>query len=487
MINSAWILAKKDFRSFVRDRIALLLSILVPIALVSVFGWIMAYAFGGSGGMPKVTLHVFDQNGSEASVSFVDGLKSVDMIRVRMLEMGAPKTDEETSEQPLLSNETVNERLKGVITNGDAHHILWIPANYSELIQAGEKPQFQMLRDPGRGMEDQIVKLAIAQASISEFGGSVFTDAMEGLLVEQGMDAAQVDSIRGWMNSIGSTVESFAQMSSATSQGSESESEPESETSKAADASPTKEATKSEDADSQEFGLDSMMEFMSRAVPMETTDVKPPSRARQVTYQQAQSVAGMSVMMLLFALTSCGSVLLKEREDGTLKRLFCQPISRNSILLGKFFFLFIVGIMQLTILFCYGEWLFRVGLFRDPITLVVLSLTWIATGGAFGMFLAAVSRSSKQAESLASLLILMMAALGGCWFPLQMMNLPPVLETVCKSTMTYWAMAGYQGMLWNQLAWYSPKLLEALAWQWGWVIVFTALSIFFYRRNYCRG
>ncbi len=192
-------------------------------------------------------------------------------------------------------------------------------------------------------------------------------------------------------------------------------------------------------------------------------------------------------MMLLFALTNCGSVLLSERENGTLRRLFSNPISRNSILLGKFFFVFLVGTMQMTVLFCYGEWMFRVGLFRDVPSLMIITVTWIATAGAFGVFLAAVSRSSRQAESLASLLILMMAALGGCWFPIQLMSLPPLLDTICRSTMTYWAMSAYQGLLWNQLPWYSTNTLIALAWQWLWCIGLSLLAVYFYRRNYCRG
>jgi hypothetical protein len=53
--------------------------------------------------------------------------------------------------------------------------------------------------------------------------------------------------------------------------------------------------------------------------------------------------------------------------------------------------------------------------------------------------------------------------------------------------MTYWAMTGYQGMLWNQLPWYSTNTLVALGWQWTWCLGLTVLSICFYRRNYCRG
>jgi ABC-2 type transport system permease protein len=157
------------------------------------------------------------------------------------------------------------------------------------------------------------------------------------------------------------------------------------------------------------------------------------------------------------------------------------------VLLGKFLFVLVVGIAQMTILFCYGEWMFQLGLFRDPVTLVVLSLTWVVTAGAFGIFLASVSRSQKQAESFASLLIILMAALGGCWFPLQLMNLPVLLETACETTMTYWAMTGFQGMLWNQLPWYSTKSLVAVGWQWGWAASLTVLAAYFYRRNYCRG
>lgn len=489
MLRSAWILAQKDIRTFVRDKTALTLSVLVPIALVTVFGWIMAYAFGGgSGGMPKVTLHVFNDDGSQSSRQFVEQLKKVDMVRVIPIEATGTNLDMQT-------------QLQELIRNGEAHHILVLPAEFSTALAAGDTPPFNMLRDPGRKMEDQIVQLAIVQASVAQFGGDLFVGSVDRLLTRQGMNPLQVNLVRSWMTNIGDTIEDFA-----------SEQSMDEEADKSTDASGPADSESVQKADAvgsevnaaidgevmgatspptpvTDGGVDvgGMLNFVREMLPIETTDVAPPDRAKQATYQQAQSVAGMSVMMLLFALTSCGSVLLKEREDGTLKRLFSQPISRTAILLGKFFFVFAIGCVQLTILFLYGEWMFRVGLFRDPVTLLVLSLTWVATGGAFGVFLAAFSRTSKQAEGLASLLILVMAALGGCWFPLQMMDLPPLLEGVCKSTMTYWAMSGYQGMLWNQLAWTEPKMLIALAWQWSWCLLFVALAIFFFRRNYCRG
>lgn len=480
-ISAAWALAVKDLKGFVRDRTALVLSLLVPIALVTVFGWIMAYAFGGgSGGMPQVRLHIADLAQTESSKEFAKQVDATDMVGVTNVNIDALLTEaKESGSEPDLS------RLEKLVRNGDAHHVLVIPQSYDQDLANGDTPAFRMIRDPGRSMEDQVVQIGIMQAAISELGGNVFTDAMDRMLEDEGMNESSRTTIRSWMTDIGSEIGSFFE--AEDSEKNEGSSDDVSVDSVASRDEADVELEETDGAETSAGGFDGMFGFMSNAVPLDTIDVEPPNRSQKVTYQQAQSVAGMTVMMLLFALTSCGSVLLTEREEGTLRRLFAQPISRNAILLGKFFFVFMVGIAQMCVLFVYGEWMFQVGLFNDPVTLIVLSLTWVAAGGAFGMFLASVSKSTKQAESLASLLILMMAALGGCWFPLQLMKLPTVLDTVCKSTMTYWAMTGFQGMLWNQLAWYSPKTLTALGWQWGWAIVLASAAVFFFRRNYCRG
>jgi ABC-2 type transport system permease protein len=483
-VSAAWTLAVKDLRGFVRDKTALVLTLLVPIALVTVFGWIMAYAFGGPGAMPQIRLHVADLAQSELSGEFVKQLDESEMLRVRQVVVQDAESDEEE-----------RERARQMVRDGDATHVLIIPPDFDKAILSGDTPQFQMFRDPGREMEDRIIQIGMLQTMVGALGPNLFTDTMDRVLSEQGMDAESLTTIRGWMDNIGDTIGDFvvASQQQGSGDGASDAKQGSSESEAPVDAASTNPSADSEKPSvtggAFDSGLDanSLFAVMSDILPMEAEDIEPPRRPKQVTYQQAQSVAGMTVMMLLFALTSCASVLLTEREEGTLRRLFAQPMSRNAVLLGKFFFVMCVGLLQIVILFVYGEWMFRVGLFNDPITLIVLSLTWVATGGAFGMFLAAVSRSTKQAESLASLLILMMAALGGCWFPLQMMNLPVVLETVCKSTMTYWAMSGFQGMLWNQLPWYTSKTLTAIGFQWAWAVSFTVLAVFFFRRNFCRG
>lgn len=451
LLSDAWLLTQKDLRVYVRDRSALCLGFLVPIALVTVFGWIMTYAFGGSSGMPKVTLWVVDEDDSPRSRAMVASLRSSEMIKLR------PKPDEKGIDAA---------KLRAMVTDGDAHHGIVLPKGYG----AGDTSdvEIKMIRDPGRDMEDRMIQIALMQSSFTAGSGTAWKKSMKKLFQDRGMSSEQAGRLDSAMENMQSTIQSYF----------DEESSKDTEKLKtASDAEPQR----------QTKAASNPMDFMTNMVALDTEDIKPPTRSKQVTYQQAQSVAGMSVMMLLFGLTGAGSVLIAEREFGTLKRLFGLPIARESVLLGKFLFLFVIGLAQLIVMFIYGELMFHVGLFRDPVALAAIVVTWTATACSFGMFIATFSKSAKQADGLATILILSMAALGGCWFPLQMMTLPLPMDIATKSMMTYWAMEGMQGMLWNNLGLMDWKIQFALGVQWLWAITLSGLSVYFFRKNYCAG
>lgn len=53
--------------------------------------------------------------------------------------------------------------------------------------------------------------------------------------------------------------------------------------------------------------------------------------------------------------------------------------------------------------------------------------------------------------------------LGGAWFPLQQFPLPGFVEVAMKSTLTHWAVSGYQGIFWSHLSWMDPAMLRKTA------------------------
>ncbi|MEL6106234.1 MAG: ABC transporter permease [Planctomycetota bacterium] len=479
MLSDGWDLAAKDLRSYFRDRAGLALGFLMPIALVTVFGVVMAYAFGGSGGTPKISMMLVDLDQTPASKRLVQGLADSEMLRVRNV------TGREEDTKAYVRKE---------IAEGDAHHGLVIEAGYGQALDEGQVPTLTLLRDPGRTMERQIIQFALMQEMISLGDSDLIFATLGKLFQDNGLDTEQWDSLREQFQQTSGVIQDWIDDGSLSFDADEGEPVNEGTDNDAAESNGTENDSESGPASSSEpptaksepdagETTTNPMAMMADLLPIETEDISPPDRAAQVTYQQAQSVSGISVMMLLFGLVGAGSVLLREREEGTLSRLMSLPIRRESIVAGKFLYVAVVGVIQMTVLMVYGEFFFRVGLFQSPITMIVIVLTWIAVGSAFAMLLATACRSSKQADGLSSILILVMSALGGCWFPVQLMNFPDWLDTLTKTMPTYWAMSCFQGMLWNKLTITDPKLLFGLGVQWAYVIVMGVLAMYLYGRD----
>ncbi len=443
---SAWML-RKDLRLYFRDRLGLALGLLLPIALVTVFGMVMQFAFGGGGGMPKVELWVVDDDRSATSTKFVAALRDLELLRVR------PRAGED----PVGA-----DAARRKVVDGEAHHVLIVGAGYGERLAAGQEPPLVLVRDPGRTMEARLVGIGLMQATMAAADGKGMPWLLASVMRRQGMSDDGVARVRAGMELVQGVIDRFAGGDAALQA--------------APGAAP--------DADAGGFDFASTFANM---VPVVREDVRPPSRPKNLHYQLAQSVAGMTVMMLMFGLMACSVTLLQERDQGTLRRLLVTGAPRGSLLLGKFLFCVVAGLLQLAILFAYGEAVFRVGTFRDPVTLAVLSLTWAAAATSFGMLVAVCARTQKQAEGLSVMLILVMAALGGCWFPLQIADLPWWADVVTHATITHWAMTAFQGMFWQQQAFTEPAMLRAIGVLW----LFTAVASFVawrvWRRRYLAG
>jgi ABC-type multidrug transport system permease subunit len=100
------------------------------------------------------------------------------------------------------------------------------------------------------------------------------------------------------------------------------------------------------------------------------------------------------------------------------------------------------------------------------------------------MLIAVLARTVRQAETLTYILVLVLAGLGGCWIPKQIMNLPPGVELLTRFTVTNWAMAGFQGMFWDQLPWNHSRMLTAIGIQWAFALTVSAAAFWVYRRYY---
>ena len=160
-----------------------------------------------------------------------------------------------------------------------------------------------------------------------------------------------------------------------------------------------------------------------------------------------RSVGGWAMTFLLFTLTASSSSLFEERRSGVLLRLLTSPVSRVHILWSKYLFNMSLGIIQLFFMFFAGWAMYQVDIFSNFFNLLLIIVAASTACTAFGMLLAAISQTRQQAQGLGTLFILSMSAIGGAWFPTTFM--PATIQFFSKLTVVYWSMDGFLEVLWR--------------------------------------
>jgi ABC-2 type transport system permease protein len=152
----------------------------------------------------------------------------------------------------------------------------------------------------------------------------------------------------------------------------------------------------------------------------------------------AHSSPAMALMFILLNGLMMSSMLVDERRERTLRRLFTTPAGRGEIIIANLAWRFLVGLSQLAFLVLLGSLLFGVDWGESPIGLLVIGATYTAAVAALSVLIGSVTRNSRQAESLSLLLALSMCALGGLWWPLEIT--PRAYQIVGHAVPTGWAM-----------------------------------------------
>ena len=159
-----------------------------------------------------------------------------------------------------------------------------------------------------------------------------------------------------------------------------------------------------------------------------------------------QQVPGFSVTFLLLGLLLGVSLgLLDERDWGTFDRIRAMPIAPRNVLLGKLTARFLVGMAQMFLLFAVGYFLFGMSLGPQPWALLLPIGGIVFAGTAFGLIIAGVARTRDAVLPLGAIVIMSMAAIGGCWWPIDLE--PRWMRTIALALPTTWAMESFNDLM----------------------------------------
>lgn len=166
-------------------------------------------------------------------------------------------------------------------------------------------------------------------------------------------------------------------------------------------------------------------------------DVSPAGERLDIPSGFQQAVPGILVMFtLLVLLTSSGTILVQERTQGLLRRLASTPISKAEVIAGKWDGLMVLAAIQMLVALIFGTYSFKMDWSPNLGMVIVVLIAWGGFCASAGLWLGTVANT--QAGGLGVLAANALAALGGCWWPIEIT--PDWMQFIRNLLPTGWTM-----------------------------------------------
>ena len=155
---------------------------------------------------------------------------------------------------------------------------------------------------------------------------------------------------------------------------------------------------------------------------------------------RANSSAGQLVTWVFIPLFGISALFAYERQQGTLQRVLTTPTSKTTFLLGTISGQVVMALIQMSLLILFGMFALQLQWGQEPLALFVLLTCAALAAGAIGTTMGTFIKSEGQASGLSVMAGMVMALLGGCWYPLELF--PAAVQNIVKILPTTWAMQG---------------------------------------------
>jgi ABC-2 type transport system permease protein len=155
---------------------------------------------------------------------------------------------------------------------------------------------------------------------------------------------------------------------------------------------------------------------------------------------RANSSAGQLVTWVFIPLFGISAMFAYERQQGTLRRVLTTPTSKATFLLGTISGQVVMALIQMSLLILFGMLVLQLKWGQEPFALFILLTCAALAAGAIGTTMGTFIKTESQASGLSIMAGMVMALLGGCWYPLELF--PAAVQNIVKVFPTTWAMQG---------------------------------------------
>jgi ABC-2 type transport system permease protein len=148
----------------------------------------------------------------------------------------------------------------------------------------------------------------------------------------------------------------------------------------------------------------------------------------------------MAMFFVFFGVPFGARSFFTERREGTLDRIVAAPVPAAAVLLGKALSVFAYALVSLLTVAVVTSLAFGAR-WGGPLPVVILCVAISTAVVALTAFVIGVSRTDRQAEGFAAIVVFGLALLGGNF--IFMSTAPPFLRRLALATPNGWALRGF--------------------------------------------
>ncbi len=169
-------------------------------------------------------------------------------------------------------------------------------------------------------------------------------------------------------------------------------------------------------------------------------------KGRPVPTGTKQSFPGTLTFFMILNPSIYGAIaILDEKRRGILARTMTAPLSRGTLIVGKLSGRIMMGLVQAGILIVAGRLILGAFLGHSVPGMAMMVIATALAAGSIALFWGAVLSKPEQGTAVALVVSLLIGALGGCWWPLEIV--PSWLRTVGHISPAAWAMDGFNRLI----------------------------------------
>lgn len=178
--------------------------------------------------------------------------------------------------------------------------------------------------------------------------------------------------------------------------------------------------------------------------PIQVQEIKESVNSDGSISMIEQVVPGYTVMFTFFIIMTMTQNFLGEKESGMLSRLRSTPMNPMSYLIGMWIPAILTVLIQNAVLLGFGHFVYGLHL-GNLLAVVALCICLAVCGTGIGLAISLLIKGGNQGRGITMLITMGGAALGGLWFPTELM--PHFAQVIGQFTPQYWAQHGLQDVM----------------------------------------